>query len=591
MNSEQFEIQNVTRRSLLDDYKTKSWQQVLARFKFKKACVSSKAAVICFVWIFCIGILYRLASYPGIYLFILPQWIVSLIYAVNAISLCFYPLAGYLADNVVGRYKIIINSLKIIAMTFIVGAALIMTMFILVLVIISAGQAEYAEYIIFMGIIPICVLFYFAINVSFVGFNANVIQFGMEQLHDSPAEHQSIFIYWYVWIYYLVQLVIVQPWNILPLELITSSCLFGILIISSFVTIIVSLCIAHRKKNWFLINPARINPYKLVYNITRFARQHKVPIQRSAFTYCEDEIPTGLDLAKTKYGGPYTTEDVENVKAFYGILKILLCLCPVFLATFAVDPSLYWYVEKFQTSSIPYHYILDDSTLSSLIVVILIPIHLFFFRRFKYCYSINMLKRLGIGILFLILTLMSITAFNLPLALVKQQCVFTSPDYVYTYFESNYTYNGTRAYRYGEHVVTDIDLQIPPVLLLLPRALYGISNVLLYTALYEFICAQSPPSMKGLIIGLSFAIKGVFQAIAAFLLLVFIYLPKSHSSSCSVLYYGMNLLLVAFTSIIYSYFSKKYKYRQRDEICNIYQYAEDYYSKTEEKHLLNTDLF
>ncbi len=94
--------------------------------------------------------------------------------------------------------------------------------------------------------------------------------------------------------------------------------------------IIVSLCIAHRKKNWFLLNRARIYQYKQVYKITRFARLHKSPVQRSAFTYCEDEMPTGLDLAKTKYGGPYTTEDVENVKAFYGILKILLSVCPVF---------------------------------------------------------------------------------------------------------------------------------------------------------------------------------------------------------------------------------------------------------------------
>ncbi len=185
-----------------------------------------------------------------------------------------------------------------------------------------------------------------------------------------------------------------------------------------------------------------------------------------------------------------------------------------------------------------------------------------------------MLKRLGVGIIFLILTLITITALNFPLALVKKQCVFTP-----LYHRSNYTYDAG-----ANHVVTDIDLKIPPVLLLLPRALYGISNVLLYTALYEFICAQSPPSMKGLIIGLSFAIKGVFQAIAAFLLLVFIYFPILHSS-CSVLYYGMNLLLAAFTLIIYSYFSKKYKHRQRDEICNIYQYAEDYYSKIEEKHL------
>ncbi len=584
MNSEQFEIQNVTRRSLLNNYKIKSWQQVLARFKFKNACISSKAAVICFVWIFCIGILYRLTSYPGYFNF-LPQWITALIYAGNAISLCFYPLAGYIADNVVGRYKVIINSLKIVIVTIIVGATLFIVICILAVVISSVVQNNIASLGIYLGIIPVCVICYFAINGSFIGFNANVIQFGMEQLHDSPAEHQSMFIYWYVWIYYLVQLVIVQPLNIRQVQPIISLCLFGILATSSFVTIIVSLCIAHRKKKWFLIIPARINPYKLVYKITRFARQHKVPIQRSAFTFCEDEIPTGLDLAKTKYGGPYTTEDVENVKAFYGILKILLCLCPVFLTTYAVDSSLYWYVEKFQTSSIPYHYILDNSTLSSLIVVILIPIHLFLFRQFKYCYSINMLRRLGVGILFLTLTLMTITAFNFPLVLVKKQCVLTplNHNYVYTIIDSNYTYD-TGTDGYSNYDVTDIDLKVPPSLLFLPRVLYGISNIFLYTALYEFICAQSPPSMKGLIIGLSFAIKGVFQAIAAFLLLVFIYVPTSHSI-CSVLYYGMNLLLAALTLIIYSYFAQKYKHRQRDEICNIYQYAEDYYSQTEEKHL------
>ena len=61
-----------------------------------------------------------------------------------------------------------------------------------------------------------------------------------------------------------------------------------------------------------------------MYRVTKFVRQHKVPIRRSAFTYCEDDIPSGLDLGKSKYGGPFTTEEVENVKAFYGILKILL---------------------------------------------------------------------------------------------------------------------------------------------------------------------------------------------------------------------------------------------------------------------------
>ena len=32
---------------------------------------------------------------------------------------------------------------------------------------------------------------------GFVGFNANIIQFGIDQLHESPADHQSLLIHWH----------------------------------------------------------------------------------------------------------------------------------------------------------------------------------------------------------------------------------------------------------------------------------------------------------------------------------------------------------------------------------------------------------
>ena len=51
----------------------------------------------------------------------------------------------------------------------------------------------------------------------------------------------------------------------------------------------------------------------------------------SAFTYCEDELPSRLDLGKEKYGGPFTTEQVEDVDVFLGILKVLLSLGPLLL--------------------------------------------------------------------------------------------------------------------------------------------------------------------------------------------------------------------------------------------------------------------
>ena len=67
-----------------------------------------------------------------------------------------------------------------------------------------------------------------------------------------------------------------------------------------------------------------------MYNVICFARKYSSPIHRSEFTYCEDELPSRLDLGKEKYGGPFTTEQVEDVKVFLNILQILLSLGPLF---------------------------------------------------------------------------------------------------------------------------------------------------------------------------------------------------------------------------------------------------------------------
>ena len=37
----------------------------------------------------------------------------------------------------------------------------------------------------------------------------------------------------------------------------------------------------------------------------------------SAFTYCEDEVPSGLDIVKTKYGGPFTTAQMSKFSMEY----------------------------------------------------------------------------------------------------------------------------------------------------------------------------------------------------------------------------------------------------------------------------------
>ena len=81
----------------------------------------------------------------------------------------------------------------------------------------------------------------------------------------------------------------------------------------------------------FYSESGRQNPYKVVYKILNFVRKHKYPFQRSAFTYCDDELPSRIDFAKERFGGPFTTEQVEDVKTLLRILLVFVVLGTVFV--------------------------------------------------------------------------------------------------------------------------------------------------------------------------------------------------------------------------------------------------------------------
>ena len=53
------------------------------------------------------------------------------------------------------------------------------------------------------------------ILVGLIGFTANVVQFGIDQLHDSPGEDRTLFIHWYVWTYYASILADQLAWNLM----------------------------------------------------------------------------------------------------------------------------------------------------------------------------------------------------------------------------------------------------------------------------------------------------------------------------------------------------------------------------------------
>lgn len=59
-------------------------------------------------------------------------------------------------------------------------------------------------------------------------------------------------------------------------------------------------------------------------------------MHRSALTYWDDTKPSRLDLGKTKYGGPFSTEEVEDVKTFIATTMVLVSLGGFMLVNFTV---------------------------------------------------------------------------------------------------------------------------------------------------------------------------------------------------------------------------------------------------------------
>ena len=154
-------------------------------------------------------------------------------------------------------------------------------------------------------------------------FEANAIQFGLDQLLEAPTPKLIAFIHWYYWTHNVVQLVTMHIkicWKTIEASLnsheyrfIQNSLLFTFVAILGLAAV-GSLVLLNKSKRHLYILRAGLNPFKNIYKVLRYFWNHKVPEHRSAFTYWEEDIPRHIDLGKNKYGGPFTNEEVEDTK-------------------------------------------------------------------------------------------------------------------------------------------------------------------------------------------------------------------------------------------------------------------------------------
>ena len=213
-------------------------------------------------------------------------------------------IAGWIADVRFGQNRMIYVS------TWITWATLIVSTMSLILAgTVDSYTSNIHNYV--MGVLGV------VIAVGYGGFQSNVIQFGMDQLHDASTDEIASFILWYVWISYSSGFVIDFILGCLPKQYWIVWQLVMCIYLS--ITLILLLTFSH----WLVKEPVTQNPFKLVYSVVRYAIKHKRPECRSAFTYSEDEPPSSIDFGKSKYGGLFTTEQVEDVKTFLRLAGVM----------------------------------------------------------------------------------------------------------------------------------------------------------------------------------------------------------------------------------------------------------------------------
>ena len=311
----------------------------------------------------------------------------------------FCPFAGWLADVYFGRYKVMRAGLWLMWVGSIAGVLAQ----IIKLELSGTGNTLYYS-----------VTHALAAIVFIIGHSAfivNTLPFGTDQMLDASTEEISAFIHWLVWCLYVGN-VIATIGHVIPacthLQDIEADVLQSLIPVS---LSSLALCCDFLLKGWLTIEPVGPNPFKLVLRVIKFTATHKHPIRRSAFTHCEDERPSRIDFAKSKYGGPFTTEEVEDVKTCLRMLVVVLCTSTLLvpLQTY-ISSSDNFYTHFAHPSEITkcYEVLIFLTYSSPSIAVLSIPLYEVLIHRVARKLIPSTMKRIGISI-FLVIVLSLIT--------------------------------------------------------------------------------------------------------------------------------------------------------------------------------------
>jgi len=471
------------------------------------------------------------------------------IQALVAITIVCVPVLGLLADVCIGRYRMVCYSLRAIWLG-------------------SIGLCA-------INLIPLRPKAVFAVELLFVvigvfglaGFMVSTVQLCMDQFHDASSHNIKSLLYFYYWTYCTSKLMV------FPMCVINSD---AVLYLIPPTLLTLALC-SESQLGYLVIKepPGTVNPLKLIFKVLNYARKNKYPRHRKAFTYCEDKPYSRIDLGKDKYGGPFSIEEVEDVKTFFRMTITIII------------PALFYgyFIFGDRTASSRTALLLNDmviqndsavllhkglaiacwkrlsfSNMGEILIALMIPLCLAMTPMPGF--TVTILKKCGIGLALIVMCM---------IAVVSQQA-----------------YEQTRENR-NETIIThgecidklNTSIENNPWLMICFSILTSIGEMLVSISFLEFICAQSPYSMKSLLFGVSFFCAGASTGVIT-ISKVFFYKANFHYRGFDCKFWLL-LMCSLFAMLLYLVFivvSIHYKKRKRgDNLPNEHYFAEEYYEK------------
>lgn len=464
-----------------------------------------------------------------------------------------YPFGVIIGDLWLGRFKTVFCGLIITMVAMLVSSIASILQLIGNWTYVNNHGMGTAEVILNIIAAPL-----FVLGSSVV--YSSIIQFGLDQLVDKPSESQGVFVHWIIWAVrageVLVKLIFVLE-TCIDYKSLFPQVFVQLLPFFLFLLLLLLLLIGCCTKHYFNHDGVQYNPYKLIVKVLNFARKNRYPLTPVS-TFDQDIKPSRLSYAKERYGGPFKSSDVEDVRQFMSMFVLLLALGPIFIldmpiTNLFIDFSRHIGFSVHTSQNITCHH-LNPAFFSEVLSFFVIPIYIWII------YSVLQNRRPKIVSRLIILSLLCILAL-LSMLLID----FIGRTILYKKMETQPQCMFLRKANQSLHYHW--------IVLIFPGVMRGCFLLLLATGL-EFIAAQSPHTMKGFLVGILYALVGIFRLIG-----IVLYIPFGLDEiwgvgnlktdppliNCGFGYYSTSIVIAFIGLIVFVVAIKRYQYRRRDE--------------------------